>query len=217
MKAHPLTGKCLAVGIILLFIGVSIIPTLAQSGKEPSQSTFSENWWYVGGSGPGNYTDIQDAIDNASDGDTVFVFNGTYVGYVILNKPINLIGEDKNTTVIAGFFAYTISIVSDGVTMSGFTIQNSGRLGEGVRIDSSYNSFYNNIIEIPNDRIRLSGDNNLFAGNTILDSYLFLSGDRNIISGNTISNIYYGIYFIDASDNIISNNSFFVFISISCL
>jgi hypothetical protein len=30
---------------------------------------------YVGGDGDGNYTRIQDAIDNASDEDTVFVYD----------------------------------------------------------------------------------------------------------------------------------------------
>jgi len=38
----------------------------------------NENTLYVGGIGNGNYSKIQDAIDNASVGDTVFVFNGTY-------------------------------------------------------------------------------------------------------------------------------------------
>ena len=38
----------------------------------------NDNTLYVGGSGEGNYTKIQDAIDDASDGDIVFVYNGTY-------------------------------------------------------------------------------------------------------------------------------------------
>ena len=33
---------------------------------------------YVGGAGPGNHTTIQSALDAASDGDTVFVYSGTY-------------------------------------------------------------------------------------------------------------------------------------------
>jgi parallel beta-helix repeat protein len=196
-------------GLMLLLLGTSVLPISAQIREELSVTTLSGDWLYVGGSGPGNYTSIQDAIDDASDGDTVFVFSGTYIGYVIINKSINLIGEDKNTTRITGFFAYTISIVSDWVNMSGFTIQNDARLGEGVRIDSSYNNFIDNIIDIPNDRIRLSEDFNTFSGNIIKDTYLYLSGNSNIISGNTIINNDYGIYLIDSCDNIISNNSFF--------
>ena len=47
---------------------------------------------YVGGTGEGNYTKIQDAIDDASDMDTVFVYNGTYYENVFIDKTINLIG-----------------------------------------------------------------------------------------------------------------------------
>ena len=42
------------------------------------QSSSRGNWLYVGGSGPGNYTRIQDAINASSDGDTVFVLNRIY-------------------------------------------------------------------------------------------------------------------------------------------
>ena len=187
--------------------------------------TLVGNWFYVGGSGPGNYTTIQDAIDNASDGDTVFVFNGTYFGYVIINKAITLVGQEKNTTIIIGYFAYTISIITDSVHMSGFTIYNNATRGEGVRIDSSYNIITNTIIDIPNDRIRLYGHHNTFSGNIIKNTYLYISGDDNIVTNNVFSNEYhnpfiddiYGIYLMDCWDNIISNNSFYnsgVFISL---
>ena len=55
-------------------------------------------WWYVGGSGPGNYTRIQDAIDDASNDDTAFVYaaSSPYYENVIVNKSINLMGEDKS-------------------------------------------------------------------------------------------------------------------------
>ena len=207
----------MTIGVILLFIGSGNIPITAQAIGKPSLPTSGGNWFYVGGSGPGNYTNIQDAIDNASDGNTVFVFNGTYYGYVIINKSLNLIGEDKNTTIINGYFAYTISIITDQVNMSGLTIKNGGRLGEGVRIDSNYNNIFNNIIDIPKDRIRLFGHSNTFSGNTIKNTYLYISGDNNIVSGNNITNDYYGIFLTDCWDNIISNNSMFnsgLFISV---
>ncbi len=66
--------KCLAIGIILLFVGVTISSSNSTEHTEKSQSTSRGNWLYVGGSGPGNYTRIQDAIDDASHGDTVFVY-----------------------------------------------------------------------------------------------------------------------------------------------
>jgi len=203
--------KGLAVAVILLFIGMSVVPSTAvQELREKSLPiNFDGDTLYVGGSGPNNYTRIQDAIDNASDGDTVFVFNGTYFGYIFINKSIYLIGEDKNTTFITGYFAYTISIVSDWVNVSGFSIQNSGRLGEGVRIDSCHTNFINNIIDTPDDNVRISGDSNTISDNTITGDSIYLYGDSNTISGNTISNDDYGIYLTDSCENIISNNSFF--------
>jgi parallel beta-helix repeat protein len=215
----------MAVGLIFVLMGTSVFPLTATVIGKPSVPQLTGNWLYVGGSGPENFTTIQNAIDNASNGDTVFVFNGTYDGYVILNKAINLIGQDKNTTIIIGYFAYTISFVTDWVNMSGFTIMNNARRGEGVRIDSSHNTFTNNIIDIPNDRIRLFGHSNTFSANTVKNTYLYISGDDNIVSGNTFTNIYYsplsndlyGIYLMDCWNNIISNNSFFkagIFISL---
>jgi len=209
MQINQILKKTLTFGIILLFLDSCFIFSTAQNNQEPSLNKSRANWFYVGGSGSNNYTKIQDAIDNASDGDTVFVFNGTYYGYVIINKSINLIGEDKNTTIIIGFVAYTISIVSDWVNMSRFTIKNGWRSGEGVRIDSSYNNFLNNIIETPNDEIRVSGESNTISGNTITCDRVYISGNRNTISDNTITNKYYGIYLMDSWDNIILNNSLF--------
>ena len=58
------------------------------------------NTLYVGGSGPGNYSTIQSAIDAANPGDTIFVYSGTYNEYLYLEKTINLIGENKDTTLI---------------------------------------------------------------------------------------------------------------------
>ncbi|EMR74892.1 parallel beta-helix repeat (two copies) [Thermoplasmatales archaeon SCGC AB-540-F20] len=59
---------------------------------------------YVGGTGPNNYTKIQDAINDASDGYTVFVYNDSspYYESIIIDKSINLVGEDRDSTHIAG-------------------------------------------------------------------------------------------------------------------
>jgi len=139
----------------------------------------------------------------------VFVFNGTYIGYVGINKSIDLIGEDKNTTIIIGYFAYTITLVVDWINVSGFTIHSNARLGEGVRIDSNHNILKNNIIETPNDRVRISGNNNTITKNTFACDSIYLAGYSNTISENTISNVDCGIIFTKCCNNKISNNSFF--------
>ena len=62
--------KILVVGIVLLFLGSSF---LASVQSKEYIKPLSHNL-YVGGSGPGNYTTIQEAVDASMNGDTVFVF-----------------------------------------------------------------------------------------------------------------------------------------------
>lgn len=66
-------------------------------------SNFSGTILYVGGGGPGNYTRIQDAIDNASDGDTVFVYNDSspYIENVVVDKSLDIVGEEANSTIVS--------------------------------------------------------------------------------------------------------------------
>ena len=119
--------KYLAIGILLLFVETCIIPATAQDIKKSSLPTSSGKWLYVGGSGPGNYTRIQNAIDNASDDDTVFVYDDSspYYENIVVGKSINLIGEDEDTTVIdAQKDGTPVRIVADGCLVTGFTILN---------------------------------------------------------------------------------------------
>jgi hypothetical protein len=82
---------------------------------------------YVGGSKPGNYTKIQDAIDNASDGDTVFMYSGRYNESIFINKSIVVCGQERNTTFIeGGANPYTfVRIVGANVVFKRFRIETS--------------------------------------------------------------------------------------------
>jgi hypothetical protein len=49
---------------------------------------------------PDNYLTIQEAVNHASEGDTINVRNGTYAGGIITNKSLTLVGVNKIDTVI---------------------------------------------------------------------------------------------------------------------
>ena len=119
----------MAVGIILLFVGTGIIPAIAQDIQKPLP-TSRGNWLYVGGSGPENYTRIQDAINASFDGDTVYVYDDSspYYEHILINTSIRIFGECRETTTINGDGEGTvISCYSNNVTINNFTIEQSGR------------------------------------------------------------------------------------------
>ncbi len=82
------------------FVGMSIIPSTGTNvGEKTYTVSFEGNTLYVGGSGPGNYSSIQAAINDAENDDTVFVFDDSspYYEHVKVDKTINLIGEKYET------------------------------------------------------------------------------------------------------------------------
>jgi parallel beta-helix repeat protein len=97
--------------------------------NNPQQITYDGKTLYVGGTGPGNYSTIQMAVWAASDGDTVYVYAGTYRRWfssIMINKSIRLLGEDPASTIIIGK-GYVqgepvIEVIADAVTISGFTL-----------------------------------------------------------------------------------------------
>ncbi|MBN1862012.1 MAG: right-handed parallel beta-helix repeat-containing protein [Candidatus Thermoplasmatota archaeon] len=124
MKIESQNMKYIALTIVLLLLGTSIIPASSQKIDVFSVSASAGTWLYVGGNGPGNYTKIQDAIDDANDGDTVFVYNGSYIETLEINKSIAVIGEDKDTTfILGGNDSEIVQLKEASIMLNGFTIQ----------------------------------------------------------------------------------------------
>ena len=159
---------------------------------------------YVDDDGGANYTFIQDAINNSSDGDTIYVYSGLYFEHIIVNKSIILIGEDKNTTIIDGNHSgNVINISADLVTIRGFTIKNCGEnliytkniIDTTIEIRSKNNTVFDNIItwdHFPGYyynpvgiKIVLNSDNNEIFNNEILQC---INGMRLESSYNKIYN-----------------------------
>lgn len=183
------------VGILvcMLLVGTVLPVSATVAIKRTYNSSYFGNTLYVGGSGEGNYTKIQDAIDDANPGDTVFVYDESspYYENLVVNKSISMIGENRETTVVDGGLSGEVIYVRgiDGVTVSGFTIRN-GELG--LHFLESYN--------------------NVITDNTVHDhkfpGIIFLVSGRNTITNNIVTNTYTGVYFFETSDSIIADNTF---------
>lgn len=200
--------KTLVIGLILILIEVSIASGFNIKSSNNPKPLDSSNWLYVGGSGPGNYTAIQSAIDAANPGDTVYVYNGTYDENIIIDKPLKLIGENRNTTSIDGNIqGDTVTISSEKVTLKNFTIINGKTdfkldiFRAGIRVTASHCVIKENIIRenqlgIFGLRVtNLTILNNRFFGNGITFSPYENSGRPKI----------YLKYFIhDISENIVN-------------
>ncbi len=222
MNRNPvLLYKTLVIGIILLFICMSITPSSAVDTVKKSSTPISDgNIFYVGGSGEGNYTTIQDAINDSSNGDTVFVYDESspYKENLKVEKSIILKGEKKETTIINGIrHEIAVNILSDNVVLSGFTIQNydnrSGSVTGLITIQSDYNVISDNIIlgGIAWIGVEISeSEYNTISSNIITCSHgIYISfGKNNNISGNIIKDCNTGIQISWYSNNnsIIQNN-----------
>jgi nitrous oxidase accessory protein len=111
---------------------------------------------------PDDFSTIQEAVYNASEGDTVYVKKGTYEGpmnqTLVINKTISLIGEDPEETLLTLYPRYVESTIpftlpyyesaatisANDVTLSGFTFK-----GEGIFFVKGHNTqIYDNVIRL---------------------------------------------------------------------
>jgi nitrous oxidase accessory protein NosD len=133
------------------------------------------NTFYVGGTGPGNYSEIQKAIDDSTDGDTIFVYSGTYFEEIVIKKSINLIGQNRHNTIIDGTNrSVVVYIKADNVIVEEFTIQYPTiDLRTGIYIEGSYAEINKNIIQRTiNGIVTFGSDSTKIIGNIIAKSVL---------------------------------------------
>jgi len=116
---------------------------------------------------------IQEAINSAQSGDTIFVHNGTYTENVVVNKTVSLIGENRLNTIIDGSGGGTVvEIAANNTNISRFTIQNGFW---GISLGGSNNIVIgNNVVSNQRVGILLGGSNNTLRDNNITGSQLNL-------------------------------------------
>ncbi len=205
--------KYLVIGLIILIIGVNLIPSIIGINLDSNIvksndliDTLNGNTLYVGGSGPGNYTKIQDAINDASKGDTVFVYDESSPYKenlrIIRKSEISLVGENRETTIIDGQDkrAAIQALEVNSLKINGFTIKNgtgSSIARGGIEIPTGQDYIIENNIIINNDNGIIAGGSGDIKGNIISNSTsngLFIrSGNQLEIKNNIIRNNSIGI------------------------
>ena len=166
---------------------------------------------------PDDYPSIQEAIDNADIGYRIFVRSGIYHENVVINKDgITLHGENRETTIIdGGGIGNVVKITASYVNVSGFTIQNSGHSGAGIKFHASSgnqiqdNKIVNNDIGLWLYRSHANNiTNNLISDNCGHGLFLNYSSLANTIANNQIkNNEMSGILLDEASrGNLIAGN-----------
>jgi parallel beta-helix repeat protein len=168
---------------------------------------------------PDDYPTMQAAINAASDGETVFVRNGTHYENVVVNKQVKLLGENQGGTIIAAnATGIVLNIWASNVSVSGFTIKGSGSTSpdSGVLLQGVANCsiFGNRIIGNLGDGIFLIGcSNNVIFGNEVVgndvDGISVSGSTRNTISDNNVTGNGWsgiGLFGYSSDNNVTSNN-----------
>lgn len=150
---------------------------------------------------PDDFATIQEAINNATPGDMIFVSSGLYHERVVINKTVMLVGENRETTIVDGGFAGSVfQITADNVSVTGFKLQNTGwKWGRsGVEVyNADYCEIKGNFVFLTCHQIRL----NCSRGSKIIG---------NIVSAPTrdpFPRSAYGIRLENSADCLIENNT----------
>jgi len=152
---------------------------------------------------PDDFLSVFDAVEAASEGDTIYVKSGTYDSPInqtlVIDKSLSLIGEDKNftvlnfvpplvqTTIITQTFWVRdapIRIVADNVTISGFTIDTIGKTG------------------MVKPEVTGTGNNIRIVDNNILTGVYLKSGSHQTVTENNIT----GMLRVGGSHQTITDN-----------
>ncbi len=148
----------------------------------------------VNADGGADYTRIQDAVNNASDGDIIQVGSGTYNENIKIEKNISIIGINgaQNTTIKGDPNNHTMQIINvTSMKISGINVTNAtANLMAGIYVENSNN-------------VNIS-DMRIFGNNF---GIYFINSSNNNISRSIIQRNDIGIRIYSSRDNTIDYNN----------
>lgn len=173
---------------------------------------------------PTDYSSISEAINHASNGDTIVVQSGVYYENLQVNKSISINSQDPKTTIIIGAGGLdrganpVVALNAPDSKIEGFTIKsqtyNSTNLyATGIIIRADNCIIQNNIIQrnymgiFYSVQSYLQITDNTIAGN-LKDGMRFYGGSHNIIADNSILDNGVSGLALQGYSNTVTNNTF---------
>ncbi len=214
-------GKASLLLFTLLFLDIFIVFNV--QGVQLVNTVTEKNVIIVDIKGKGDYSSIQDAINDAQKGSKIYITKGEYCEILDIRKQIELIGEDKDLTLINPISKtnkFAIHIGAENVKIKDISIKNRGPgpYSSAIRITASNTEIYDcNIIDTPVG-IAIWSSNNIIENcyfNGCKDEGIALLGTSySDCSNNEISNCIFekncdGIELQYSSRNIIDNCEFY--------
>ena len=213
--------KLLVVGIILLFIGLSISST----GTMVEQTTTGDVIT-VDDEGDGDYTSVKEAVNNSNPGDTIEVYSGTYYENDIMIETDDITlkgipyelgnGSDTGKPILDGRGHSLLFILSDKVTLSGFHFKNKGTIAAGTITLNTANYCLISENDVSDTLVtpiycwkcyNTSIINNNLSHCAIRQGISITESNNNELSGNVISDMWLeGILVWGGNNNIITGN-----------
>ena len=185
--------------LALLFVGMAFCcfsPEVRGSNNE----IYVNDDFFGNSNGSANrpYNTIQEAINVAEDGDTIYIFGGLYEENLEIDKKVKIWGGvDEKETIIDSIYdkRYLIEITADEVAIEGITVRDEGEdmtspIGALIALKSSNNQINRNNVN----------DSNTYG------IYVDPDSSDNLISGNKINNTKTGIWLDSSDTNDIANN-----------
>jgi nitrous oxidase accessory protein len=201
-----------SVSMITVFLAFSFFLAFSQIGLIKAEATTIVV--------PDDYQTIADAINYASEGDTIFVKKGNYDGprdeTLIIDKTISLIGEETTTLNLHPLllnksifgqpyqtFNTSMIVQSNNVTISGLTIKTPSSAGGGaISVNGDGVQIVNCIINTPD--LSLKGSYSTISETRLFIGNLAVRGSKQTISKNTV---FKGDIDITSSHNNITLNT----------
>jgi|YelNatPaOPRAMG01_1025707.scaffolds.fasta_scaffold01364_14 parallel beta-helix repeat protein len=158
----------------------SIVDSLLASGLTKETSKL-----YV----PENYSSIQEALNNAWDGCTIYVKGGFYEESLIIDKAVSLIGVVNETVIYNRRASVTVYVKADNVLLANFIVNASTSTFDGIYL------FHASSVVIENNTV-INHRNGIYLR--------YSSG--NILVNNFMADNAVGIHIYDSTNNTLEYN-----------